>query len=548
MPYRLYALSNFGSLTALISYPFLVEPRLATTQQAWIWSAGFVLFVLACGYAAYGTAKAGKSLDDQPATGRLNQRDKPGLRRRAAWIVLPALSCLMLLATTNYICLRVAAIPFLWIVPLSLYLLSYIICFDRPSWYRRVAWSATTALLVLAVASRAEWEHSLTAWTGISMGTWMRMGFYFTGMFAVCMVCHGELFRLRPSPNRLTGYYLSIAGGGAIGGILVGLVAPAVFNTYHEWPIGLAGGYLAAVIALASCFVARRRAAALICSALASIVGVAFIFQWQLDTDQHLALARSFYGVLEVNEVAVDDPLHHRFSMRSEGVLHGLQLADPDRRMTPLSYYGPETGIAQALKSLKSKSDLRIATIGLGAGTIAAFVEPGQSVCFYEINPDCERMARSVFTFLRECRGQSEVVIGDGRLSLERQPPQNYDIIVLDAFSGHAVPAHLLTREAVELYLRHLRPDGILAFNVTNEFLDLSPVLTDHAKHFELQTVRVRSRGDQDKLLQPTDWMLLTRNKSFLNEHSALAADSNSNGRKVRSWTDQCSNLFELLK
>jgi hypothetical protein len=554
-PYRLYSLSNVGSLAALLSYPFLFEPMLDLPTQAWGWSAGFGVFVALCAGCALWVMRTTASSEAQivalssesTSSASITAEAPPSVARRSLWLLLPACASLLLLATTNHVCQDVAVIPFLWVIPLSLYLVSFIISFDHERWYRRRFFSALTLVLVLislGLSPITDWLDSM----GYSITFVEELVLHLATLFAACMVCHGELVRLRPSPRYLTEFYLMIAGGGALGGAFVSLAAPRLFTTFAEWRIGLVACFVVALTIFAG--LTRKRSGKPASAPATLVLGAAVlfgVFMKQPVDDPPLAAARNFYGLVRVwNDDEPEYPAPCRI-MVSGHITHGRQFVDPDKRAIPLAYYGPSTGINKAATHCAQQPNMRVGVIGLGIGTIATFVGPGQSVRFYEINPEVERLAREYFWYLTECRGKEDVVLGDGRLSLDREEPQHYDLFVLDAFSSDAVPMHLLTSEAMAIYLRHLADDGIMAFNITNTYLDLEPVVQGLADHYGLKTTVIHARDD-DALAHDSDWMLLSRDEKFIAANAAPRAPDAAPLKQLPLWTDHHSNLFEILK
>jgi hypothetical protein len=541
-PYRLYALSNFGSLAALISYPFFFEPRFNLGTQVGLWSSMFWAYAALCATCAVGVARAHRRVVAAPVSDA--GESSPSWWRRASWVGLPACASVALLATTNHVCQDVAPMPFLWVAPLALYLLTFIICFDHERWYHRGAFCAL-AVLSIGTVSACEWFGETVI--PVPFGMVGRLVLYFTAMFLMAMVCHGELVRGRPGPRLLTAFYLSIAAGGAIGGLFVGLAAPTLFTTYVEWPIALVLCY---VVAAATLVVLARRGNERRLIAAAALIGLPLIVLAHLERETPLAVSRNFFGVVSVWDVDPDDPATHRFAMLVDGVTHGRQFADPNRRRLPVSYYGPDSGIGHAFAYLRGRGDgLRVGMVGLGIGTLAAYAEAGDTVRFYEINPAVRRMAETYFTYLSDCPAPVEIVMGDARISLEQEPDQQYDLLVLDAFSGHAIPAHLLTREAVQIYTRHLKPNGVLAFHVTNQFLDLSPVVQQLADNFGFRSVLVQSNDDFERLTIGSNWMLLSRDAGLSRSIPAEQLGPSPSARPdVPLWTDSHNDLFSIIK
>jgi len=586
-PYRLYALSNFGSLLALLSYPFFFEWALDLPNQSWLWTGGFVLYAALCGLClawlwklrdVQGRGTVPFSLRENRDSPRLREnRDSPQPRaaaaanpaahdfdyptalptvlRRVLWVLLPACASLMLLATTNHVCQDVAVVPFLWVVPLAIYLLSFIVCFDHERWYIRDFWCSLAVLAILAVASI-----EVLDWLPRSLSFAEQLCLYFPLLFFVCMVCHGELVRLKPDPRHLTEFYLLIAAGGALGGALVTLAAPRLFTTFLEWPIGLGVCYVVAVVVMGlACAPATPRPipamVMLLIGATAVWIGAV---KWAED-DSVRDRARSFYGVVSVEEKQKADPDKHRFALVHGRIVHGRQFADPAKRCIATSYYGDETGVGQAIRYFNTvcrDRPVRVGAVGLGIGTLATYARPGDQYRFYEINPDILRLAREYFYYLSdycgEPQGEPEVVMGDARLSLERElkeeGPQNYDVLVLDAFSGDAIPFHLLTCEAFKTYDQHLARDGVIAVHISNKYLYLGPVVRGLAEHFHLETIRISTHDDEEHLVSGADWMLLTRNADLLRKVPPLPPTSKRDDFSVPLWTDQYNNMFQILQ
>jgi hypothetical protein len=451
----------------------------------------------------------------------------------------------MLLAVTDYVCQNVAPVPLLWVAPLSLYLLSFIIAFDHPRWYRRALFAPAMLVTLLIVAYEP------------SLGFVPELVLYFVGLFLVCMVCHGELAQLRPAPRYLTEYFLMLSAGGAIGGLFVSIIAPRIFTTYYEWNIGLIGSFLLAA-GLTMQLLWKRLAATpgmrygvALAGAVIAIGGAAVIAHWQ-SWSTPLYRARSFYGLVSVREGGVGKPFHY-YAFVSGNVKHGRQYADPARRHEPISYFAPHTGIGQAGRFMQQKAGARVGVVGMGIGTMATYARPGQSYRFYEINPQVDYIAREYFTFLDDCQGDCQVVLGDARLELERElaahGSHKFDLLCLDAFSGDSVPAHLLTSEAFGLYEQHLAEGGILCFNITNTYLDLSGVIEGLARERGYETRRIITKPDDDKLYYRTDFMLVSKNREFLADHpDVLPEGFTERTRTPTVWTDKFSNVLGILK
>jgi SAM-dependent methyltransferase len=536
-PYRLFALSNLGSMLALVSYPLAVEPLLTLGRQTAVWSAGFVLFALACALLAW------RSKDAEALRLAEDDAGKPGPGLQALWAGLACCASLLLLAFTSYMTLNIAAIPFLWVLPLALYLLSFVLCFEASGWYRR--W----LFLPLLGAGLAGICVTLTR---SNPSIWNLIPLYSGTLFAACMVCHGELARSKPHPQHLTGFYLMLALGGAAGGVLVGLAAPNVFQDLYELPIGMLALCVLATVALL-----RDRSSLLhgrwgivtriVFLALTVALAVALYKTYAENSADIRVTSRNFYGVLNVRDSG-EGPEAMR--MLSHGtIVHGKQFLEPDRRDWPTSYYGPTSGIGLALLDARAHAPLRVGVVGLGAGTLAAYGRTGDVFRFYDINPDVVELARSEFTFLKDSLAKVEVALGDARLSLEREPLQNFDVLALDAFSSDAIPVHLLTVEAFKTYLRHLKPGGVLAVHISNRYLDLVPVVQQAARHLSLEVRQVENDDDDDAGVYRSDWMLVSASPAaFEGRLLKEAAERIDAVPRVRLWTDDYSDLYRILK
>lgn len=560
-PFRLYALSNVGSLLALLSYPFVVEPALTLSTQARVWSCAYLAFIGVTLWCAWPVLKKQLHQDQKQSAAEAEtqtgafKRSTPGWLDRVSWLLLAACGSVVLLAVTNQMCQDVAVIPFLWILPLSLYLITFIICFERDAWYQRAIWlpflACSVAFLVYYYAD-----------TGVSIACQIMM--YCAALFGCCMVCHGELVRRRPTHSDLTMFYVCVALGGALGGVFVNLIAPLLFVGFWELQ-----GSLVVVCVLATLFAAldrkaiRRLQRCLIATVGCICVGILIwfflghIFNQRDDT---IFSKRSFFGLLRVNEKVKGEGLRFR-SMYHGRIIHGVQWQNKGLSHKPTTYFGPDSGVARAFTRFTSKRDKRVAkktmrvgVIGLGIGTLAAYGRPGDSFRFYEINPDVEYAAREYFSYLDDSKADIEVVIGDGRRTLqhelETQGSQQYDVLVVDAFSGDAVPVHLLTLEASDIYWKHLKDNGVLALNITNMHVDLSDVVRQMAIHAHKQAIYIEDSPPVMKawFTSFSRWVLITSNQAFINERQIRTSqDDWDHELKPIIWTDDFSNLFEVV-
>jgi SAM-dependent methyltransferase len=457
----------------------------------------------------------------------------------------------MLLATTNLLCSDVAVVPFLWVLPLALYLLSFILCFqsDRLYW-RPLFWP-----LLGAGAAGMVW----LIYMGVYVSMWWQILGYSVGLFACCMICHGELARLKPSPRRLTSFYLASSAGGALGGVLVTILAPLVLPGYFELHAGLWASVLLAAVAfrhergIAGYWQRRRSASRLFWfGSTASLAALGFSLGLHVygELQDSISVTRNFYGVLKIEEYSTDSPAQIYHVLRHGRILHGCQFVNESMRRKPTEYYWEKTGVGLAILNRRPDGPAKVGVVGLGVGTLAAYGRAGDEYRFYEINPDVKRLATSRFTYLGESGARCQVVMGDARLSLEREPPQGFDVLALDAFTSDAIPVHLLTHEAFEIYRRHLKPDGVLAVHISNRFLDLQPVVLGLAEHFRMATAVIEADDDDKAELSHCTWILVTDDRSFLASAPIRTATEPPEEKPavVRLWTDDYSDLFSILK
>jgi spermidine synthase len=547
-PYRLYALSNVGSLLALVTFPALFEWFLPRTVLAWTWSISFIAFAVLCAICAWTAAWRHPAVVAAPGDSVVEADVPPSWGTWLLWFALAMVPSILLLATTNQVCLDVATVPFLWVLPLTLYLLSFILCFDSDRWYSRRYFIPATFVTMACVCFVL--QQGAVAYFSVQLAA------YFTTLFFCAMVCHGELVLRKPHPRHLTSFYLVISAGGAAGGIFVGIIAPNWFTGYYELHLGL---FACALLILVVLGLDRRKlpfpgpwklvwVALLLCVAS---LGIALADNARRQSKQLLSVSRNFYGVLRVrddierygesDEEAQDEPTHELLNGRIE---HGFQYLKPELRSVPTSYYAFMSGVGRAL-SLPSDGPRRVGLVGLGTGTLATYARSGDHYQFYEINSKVEEIARTYFTFLSDCKGEVEIVHGDARLNLSRQPPQNFNVLVLDAFSGDAIPIHLLTREAFAIYLPHMALGGIIAVHISNKHFDLEPVVLAIADVYDLSTATIHS-GHTSTGASSATWVLVSASPQALQPkriHNARAKEQ-TQGRVL--WTDDHASLFEL--
>jgi hypothetical protein len=540
-PWIMYALSNVGSLGALLAYPFLLEPFLGRTTLAGAWSVGFVVFVGLTAWCIYvllrktspEASATNEPEDPKPVVGPAPQ--PATLARRVVWIALAACGVWMLMGATNKMTLDLAPVPFLWVLPLSLYLLSFVVTFAGPNFYQR---NIGMGILPIAFAG------FLLAPTMADAAIMTRVAVLALSLFGLCWVLHGELYRLRPTVDGLTGFYFSLSAGGALGGIFVGIVAPLILPMFWEYQVGMILSTLAFLAALAADKHSKLRGfkpawAWIVLGVLALVWSQALFSNMRLQLTGTLDHSRSFFGVLRVYE----SPEREVRRLQHGNITHGTQYIDERRRTRPISYYSPNSGIGRVMLETAG-SERRIGMIGLGIGSLAAYGHQSDVIRFYEIDPEVEVLARRHFWYLEDCRAEVEIVIGDGRLSLEREEPQQYDILAVDAFSSDAIPVHLITLEAFEEYLRHLKDDGILAMHITNNYLNLLPVCAAAADKLGLYWTYIEDFGTTDPEYALTDWVLMGRDPERIRDYGGEYMFEVT----PLLWTDDYSNIFRILR
>ena len=532
-PYRLFALSNLASMLALLLYPAVLEPALGLGEQMRAWSLAYAALALPFAALALRRALAGAAAEAPLALAAAPAR--PALV--ACWVALSATASLLLLATTGQLTQNVAPMPLLWLAPLALYLLSFILCFDGARWYRRrlVLALAAAALPGMAALPLVELDALPLA---LAVPAWLVLS------FAVFMACHGELARLRPGAGGLTGYYLWISLGGALGGLGAGILAPRLLDSDHDLAIAvlLAAGALLAAAAAGARRPPRRPA---IAAGALALLALGLLLAWTRESETRFALAssRNFYGTLRIEETGeAGDPDERRRLVHGR-IMHGEQLLAPGRAMVPTSYYGADSGVGVAIAATRREGVAqRVGVIGLGAGVMAAHGRAGDLYRFYEIDPQVERMARAHFTFLSASRAATEVALGDARLVLEREAPRGFDVLAVDAFTGDAIPVHLLTGEAFATWLRHLREGGLLAVHVSNKYLDLAPVVRLAAEQAGWRARLVEDPGDEeDEVTSASSWVLVGRGDGVPGEEIAVPPG-------LRAWRDDYSSIFAVLR
>lgn len=581
VPYRLFALSNFGSMLGLLSFPLVLEPAFTMPQIGNAWSLAFIAFAAlsatlavraagAHGITSATTASDGAAIalaasaagmgfgagagaphrmalasarnagGERQATGagpggsggRAGADAVPSRCDLVMWCVLAAVPTVILMAATSHLTANIAPMPLLWVLPLALYLLTFILCFENSRWYKRQLF--LPLLLALTPLTIGFTGHPSLLPHGIAGP----VALYCAGVFVFCMSCHGELARRKPAPKHLTAFYLMIACGGALGGSFTALLAPRIFNDDYE----LALACLAALCAVAAALWRQesRWTKALLGSA--SFIGL----MWGASVfmpEPHEQKARNFYGTVKVHEAVYGN---NRVRQLSHGaIMHGYQFLDPARRRWPTAYFGPNTGADIAIRASRRGAGQKVGIVGLGAGTLAAYCRPGDNYRFYEINPLVTQLATTQFSYLSDCPGKVDVAPGDARLTLEAEPDQQFDLLILDAFSGDAIPVHLLTREAFATYFRHLKPGGVLAVHTSNLYLNLAPVVRSVADYYHRSAFLVSSRSNHALGTNAAQWVLLGPAERLLQFESVRPLPP---APSQRLWTDNYSSIAGILR
>lgn len=553
-PYRLYSLSNIGSLTALITYPFLMEVYLDIPTQSEVWSISYLFFALSVGALGWQCTRQGSIVKVEPAAFRTIAEPTPNIKQTLTWTGLAALASTLLLAVTDQLTQDVAVIPFLWILPLAIYLFSFIITFDNSKWYFRKSFASATATGILILSLyyiRETADHYLGTplFQRIAENVVVYTIMMALVFFLICMTCHGELFRLRPAKQHLTLYYLCISIGGALGGFFVSVICPLIFSQYHEYHLGLIVTFTLAGLILVKQVLNKNGALQL---AVVIPVGLSFglviLSQWQMTQNQAVIATRSFYGTLQVSQRAHDhDQNKHYLELRHGRVVHGSQMIDDSLSLKPTTYYGLDSGIGQVFKVLEPRADIDITAVGLGVGTLSVYARRGDVLRFYEINPEVIKIAHTHFRYLKKSSTNVETIAVDGRMGIQSLPSNSTDLLILDAFSSDAIPVHLLTLEAFDIYLDRLRKDGVICVHISNNHLDLTPVLDGIAQHHDLSLRVINSTGKEDTF--DAQWGIFSTNTQFtamLDEQTSAFQPENI--KQISTWTDHYSNLIHIIK
>jgi hypothetical protein len=547
IPYRLFALSNVGSLLALIAYPFVVEPNLTLKLQRTLWSLGFLLYAVLCTVLARQTASVAKAATQTSLAQEVSTAPKTRAATKWLWFLLPMAAAMQLSAVTAHLTVNIAAIPLLWMLPLAVYLLTFILAFEFPSFYRR---GIVVRLLVVMLASLG---YTISK-TDVSLPIGVAILFFLVECFLAGLFCHAETYALRPQhPSETTVFYLLIAAGGAAGTFFIGIASPLIFSANYDLAISF---FVTAAVAIAVTWHDGWPQRLLWTTASALLFFFAIMLRTAYARDAMLEV-RNFYGTLRVKQTTTPQADPERMLLNGT-IQHGTQIFGNGLTRTPTTYYAVDSGIGLALRfccnTSNSDRPRNIGVIGLGTGTLAAYGHPDDHIRFYEINPLVRPIAENLFTYLRDSPAQITFADGDARTSLTREAPQNFDVLAVDAFSGDAIPLHLLTTEAIALYKKHLAPNGIIAFHVSNQYLNLAPEIAQLAIAANMPSRLIESPADEATGAYRSTWVLLTNSPTFFDrpEVAPAATKTPTTPRlrppHLRAWTDDYSSLLPILQ
>jgi hypothetical protein len=552
VPYRLFALSNIGSLLALFLYPSVIEPNFSLSNQRLFWFVGFLIYA---GLLAQLTLRV-RAANWNPSKSEVTtvvialvsptpEHPAPTLRARLLWFLLPMAAAMQLTAVTAHLTQNIAAIPLLWILPLAAYLLSFILAFQSPALYRR---GIVIRLLVVMLASLG---YALSR-TDFDLPITLSILFFLVECLVACYFCHAETYALRPaSDSDATLFYLLIAAGGATGTFLIAIASPILFSANYDLAISF---FATAALALAVTWPYGWSMRLLWTAATAGLFALIVMLHLAYARDSLLQV-RNFYGPLRVKQTLTpplpNTPAEPIRTLLNGTIQHGSQIFSPTMSTIPTTYYAPDSGIGLALQLCCADQPRSIGVIGLGAGTIAAYGRPHDTIRFYELNPAVPPIARNLFTYLRDTPANVTIIEGDARTSLTRElaAPNQFDVLAIDAFSGDAIPLHLLTTQSIQLYLLHLKPNGILAFHVSNQYLDLAPEIALLADSAHLHSIRIESSAHPALGSFNATWVLVSADSDFFAQpRIAAVAHAIHPPPGLHAWTDNYSSLLPLLR
>lgn len=555
IPYKLYALSNTASLIALLSYPFIIEPMLTLKAQSNMWSVGYLAFAIALFSLCFKLFKQKIDINQVQVAAPTTQETDSKVESHNSfhpflWLALSAVGVVLLVSTTNAMSQNISPVPFLWVMPLCLYLLTFIICFHHSRWYQRWYWFALFSLSAFSAI--------LMIFIGTQFDIASQIGMYAFILFTACMICHGELSRLLPAAKNLTLFYLIISLGGFLGSVFVSIIAANYFTEFTEFPLAIIATFLLFVFSIKNDKTSDSHLPLLskkLTFGAISIVLIGIVALYSQLThlyNQHdVASERNFYGLLSVKDIEVNGQKERRLIDGTTS--HGTQALDENLKRIPKSYYRENTGVAIALQYYAPFSAMKVGLIGLGAGTLAAYGRANDDYYFYELNPAVNDFANKYFSYIYDSRAYVEVAIGDGRLLLQeaykKDGSLNFDVLVLDAFSGDSIPAHLLTKQAMQLYWQHLKLNGVLAIHISNSHLNLKPLIRGLAEQINIPAYYFKTPASDDDP-NMAEWVLITKNESLLKKYAVkqLITPWPIDSESFVTWTDDYSNLLSVIK
>tara|TARA_R110002153_G_scaffold25502_6_gene80783 strand:- start:9385 stop:11466 length:2082 start_codon:yes stop_codon:yes gene_type:complete len=555
-PYRLYAISNVGAFLALISYPVVIEPFMPLDWQIKLWSTIYWLFVLMVGWIFYIVAKQNShdrlSIDEQLISSKIH------FSRLILWFMLSALGVILLVSTTNALTQNIPPVPFLWIVPLAIYLLTYVVAFSNIAIYVRNIWLPFFMLLSFVAL--------LIYFIGGQFDIITQLLIYLLILLCGCMICHGELNSLKPKHGNTTLFYLMLSAGGVFGSFLVTFVAKSLFDEFLEFPLAIFG-----VLVLASASMwwnkqnrlteAKSSGASVVAKNQLSIltigtavVALVWLFAFGKLNNQYqqydIAKARNFYGILSVKDISEGKVNERRLIDGTTS--HGSQSLPLSKSTVPLSYYRPGTGVQLVIEELSNDRPLQVGIIGLGVGALAAYGQLGDHYTFYELNPLVADFANRYFSYLGSTEADVDVRLGDARVTLQNEldlgDNNAFDLLIIDAFSGDLIPTHLMTQEAFLLYQQHIKAQGVMALHISNRHLSLLPVIMNHSKSLNMQVMLFETPGDGYE--HDAQWVILTNNSLVTQSPKLMAMQTPIAKGQYQNvlWTDDYSSLLAILK
>jgi hypothetical protein len=534
--WRLFAFSNAGSLLALALYPTAIEPHLTLGVQRKGWGVGFAAYAILCSAIAWHAREANSSAERESL--RVSDQEPSSLRTRILWFLLPAAATAQLCAITSHLSENIAAIPLLWVLPLAVYLLTFILAFEAPRFYRR--WLVMRLLVVMLAALGY-----MLFQTDVTLPILLSIGFFLAELFFVCFFCHAEAYALRPaSASEAALFYLLLAAGGAAGTIFIGILCPMIFSANYDVALAF---LITAALALAATWQqgwpqrVLWSVGTMLLLWLVIMLHIAF-------TRSTLVEVRNFYGSLRVRQSLYPPQAYTVRTLLHGTIEHGTQWFATDFRHTPTTYYAPDSGVGLAIRFCCDGRSQNIGVVGLGAGTLAAYGQSGDRIRFYEINPAVRPIAENLFTYLRDSQAQLSFADGDARLSLTHEHARNFDVLAIDAFSGDAIPLHLLTTQAMQVYRRQLAPGGILAFHVSNQYLDLTPEIAELASAAGMEARVFDSPMNPSRGEYRATWVLVTDNAQFFAQMQVASVGRDIHRKPgLRAWTDDDSSLLPIL-